>query len=191
MLETWLDWPLHKCNETDLMVVSLHKGLPRHCGEPKVSLFFFFPQCANNKGPWCAGIFAGLSQAPGICDPFQIFSNSMQLRMVEETGSLMKPPMQPPPHHEPLVASDLLESFWCQNALGVMLAGVQVLGTEVQFFLTQFACNRGVVLVLHGRWADFKAAGCITAQGWKQKKRVDPHNIWGQNITRLSSILAL
>lgn len=65
--------------------------------------------------------------------------------------------MQPPPHHEPLVASDLLESLWCQDALGVMLAGVQVLGTEVQFFLAQFACNRGAVLVLQGRWAGFKS----------------------------------
>lgn len=32
------------------------------------------------------------------------------------------------------------ESLWHQDALGVMLAGVQVLGTEVQLLLTQLAC---------------------------------------------------
>lgn len=31
-------------------------------------------------------------------------------------------------------------SLWCQDALGVVLAGVQVLGTEVQFLLTQLSC---------------------------------------------------
>lgn len=33
-----------------------------------------------------------------------------------------------------------LESLWRQDALGVVLAGVQVLGTEVQLLLTQLAC---------------------------------------------------
>lgn len=75
--------------------------------------------------------------------------------------------MQPPPHREPLVASDLLESLWCQDALGVMLAGVQVLGTEVQFFLAQFACNRGAVLVLQGRWAGFKSLQLKVENGKK------------------------
>lgn len=50
------------------------------------------------------------------------------------------------------MARDLLESLWCQDALGVMLAGIQVLGTEVQLFLTQLTCNRGGVLDLQGRW---------------------------------------
>lgn len=40
----------------------------------------------------------------------------------------------------PKVASDLLESLWCKDAFGVMLARVQVLGTEVQFLLTQLTC---------------------------------------------------
>jgi len=33
-----------------------------------------------------------------------------------------------------------LKSLWHQDALGVVLAGVQVLGTEVQLLLTQLAC---------------------------------------------------
>lgn len=146
------------------MVISFHKGLPRHYGEQKVSLFTFFPSVLI-KVHDAQEYMQACHKHQGICDPFLIFSKSMQLRMVEETGSSMNPPMQPPPHRESLVASDLLESLWCQDALGVMLARVQVLGTEVQFFLTQFSCNRGAVLVLQRRWAGFTSAGCTAAQG--------------------------
>lgn len=48
---------------------------------------------------------------------------------------------RPPPTVGLKAASDLLEAFWCQDTLGVMLAGVQVLGTEVKLFFTKLACN--------------------------------------------------
>ena len=41
------------------------------------------------------------------------------------------------------VAPDLLVSFRCQDALGVVLTRVQVLGTKVQLLLTQLACEHG------------------------------------------------
>lgn len=56
----------------------------------------------------------------------------------ERRGSLKKGP--PPRTGSPKAASDLLESLRRQDALGVVLAGVQVLGTEVQFLLTQLTC---------------------------------------------------
>lgn len=99
------------------------------------------------------------------------------------------------------MASDLLESLWCQDALGVMLAGVQVLGTKVQFFLAQFACNRGAVLVLQGRWAGFKSLQLEVENerklwtpqdmGPEDHTSMDPHKIGGQKITHLSSTLVL
>lgn len=59
-------------------------------------------------------------------------------RMAEKWGSSTKDPPYPLRVKE---APDLLVSLWGQDALRVVLAGVQVLGTEVQLLLTQFACN--------------------------------------------------
>lgn len=47
----------------------------------------------------------------------------------------------PPPAVELNSASDLLVALWRQDALRVVLAWVEVLGTEVELFLTQLACN--------------------------------------------------
>lgn len=51
-------------------------------------------------------------------------------------GEGQLPAEGPPPQVSTEVAPDLLDSLWCQDALGVVLAGVQVLGTEVQLLLT-------------------------------------------------------
>lgn len=59
-------------------------------------------------------------------------------KQVENRSSWKKSPL--PPTVSTKVASDLLESLWCKDAFGVMLARVQVLGTEVQFLLTQLTC---------------------------------------------------
>lgn len=70
-----------------------------------------------------------------------ILTNDVKLGpelQVENRGSWKKSP--PSPNCETKAASDLLESLWCQDALGAVLAGVQVLGTEIQFLLTQLTC---------------------------------------------------
>lgn len=60
-------------------------------------------------------------------------------RRVEKRASLEK--VASPPHVSSEAAPDSLETLWGQDALGVVLAGVQVLSAEVQLLFAQFTCE--------------------------------------------------
>lgn len=118
-----------------------------------------------------------------LCVPL-ILSKGVELSMVEKRDSRKKGTPHPVWAQ---AAAHLLESLWCQDALGVMLAGIQVLGTEVQFLLTQLACNVANSISLHRKTSKLPVRG-LHHESLRLVQLTMESKMGENNKTKLSSI---